>query len=79
LCELLKCIVPHVIVGVSDSNPSRSTTLAEAADFDRAYAKLYDGLIEACKLHPGMTDTIFEDRVAAIRNQIQKQFVDCGG
>jgi hypothetical protein len=46
----------------------------ETADVDRAYQKLFDGLIEACKMDDGMTDSVFEARADAVRKQIQKHF-----
>jgi hypothetical protein len=74
LGDLIKCIVPSVVVATTDDDPTHCTTRMETADVDRAYQKLFDGLIEACKMDDGMTDSVFEARADAVRKQIQKHF-----
>jgi hypothetical protein len=71
LCELIKCIVPSVVVAATDADPTNSTTIMKTAEVERAYCKLFDGLVEACKMDAGMTDEIFEARATAVQKQIQ--------
>jgi hypothetical protein len=73
LCDLIKCIVPSVVVATTDDDPTNCTTRMETADLDRAYRRLSDGLIEACKMDAGMSGAIFEARAEAVLKQIQKQ------
>jgi hypothetical protein len=74
LCDLIKCMVPSVVVATTDGDPTNCTTRMETADVERAYGTLWDGLIAACKMDAGMTDAIFGTRADAVRTQIQKQF-----
>lgn len=66
--------MPSVVVATTDDDPANCTTRMETADVEVAYRKLFDGLIEACKMDDGMSDAIFEARSNAVRKQIQKQF-----
>jgi hypothetical protein len=74
LCDLIKCIVPSVVVATTENDPTNCTTRIDADDVNQAYGKLLNGLVEACKMDNEMTTETFNAREDAVRKLIQKQF-----